>query len=368
MESTPLALLRDLVATFGPTGFEAPVVSRWLAYLKPFADEVFTDSYGNGFAVLNPKGDPCVMLCGHADEIGLMVTFIDDDGFLWVKSLGGYDPKVLPAMRVRVRGSGPEAKGQLLPGLVGAMPPHMQRAETGDTELKVYKYGENVYVDIGARDRKTAEKYVRIGDCISPDYGFRELRGDIACGRGLDNKIGIWSAAEGLRRAREARDKGAKLHAKIVAVASVQEEIGAYGAQMAAFRINPDVAIAIDVTQSVDHPATDKKRFGDVKLGRGPVVGHGSANHPEVISRLERVARRQRIDLQHEAAPRYSGTDADTIYISRGGIPCGVVSLPQRYMHSPSEMVNLRDLDCIAQLLSSFCLDLKSGERFMVKI
>ncbi len=368
MEKSPLQFLRELVATPGPTGFEAPVVKRWLAYVKPFADETFTDSYGNGFAVLNPKGDPCVMLTGHADEIGLMVTFIDDEGFIWVKALGGYDPKVVTSMRVKVHGSGPAAKGGPVAGLVGALPPHMQRAEQGDTELKVYRFGENVYVDIGARSRKECEQYVRVGDAISMDYGYRELRGDIACGRGLDNKIGIWSAAEGLRRAREARDGGAPLAAKIVAMASVQEEIGGYGAQMGAFRINPDVAIAVDVTQSVDHPATEKKKFGDVRLGRGPVVGHGSANHPEVISRLERTARRRRIDLQHEAAPRYTGTDGDNIYITRAGIPTGVVSLPQRYMHSPSEMVNLRDLDNIAVLLAAFCLDLKAGERFMVRV
>jgi endoglucanase len=369
MDTAALKFLRDLVATHGPTGHEAPVVAAWLKYVKPYADEVFTDAYGNGFAVLNPKGDPCVMLDGHADELGLMVTFIDDGGFLWVKSLGGYDPKVLPAMRVQVHGSGPQAKaGIALPGLVGALPPHMQRPENGDTELKVYKFGENIYVDIGAKDKKSAEKYVRVGDACVLDYGFRELRGDSVIGRGLDNKIGIWCAAEGLRRAYVARKSGAVLKAKVIAVAAVQEEIGCFGSKMAAFRIEPHAAIAVDVTQCVDHPATEKKKFGDVKLGRGPVLGHGSANHPELVMRLEKLAKRKRIQLQHEAAPRYTGTDADEIYITRAGVPTGVVSLPQRYMHSPSEMVNLKDLNSIAELLAAFCLDLKAGERFMVKV
>jgi endoglucanase len=365
MEAAALQFLRELCATPGPTGHEAPVVAAWLDYLRPVADEVFTDAYGNGFAVLNPDGDPCIMLDGHADELGLMVTYIDDGGFLWVKSLGGYDPKVLPSMRVKVHGSGPQAKGQALPGLVGALPPHMQRGDSGDPEFKVYKFGESIYLDIGAKDRKTAEKYVRVGDAATLDYSFLDLRGDFVVGRGLDNKIGIWSAAEGLRRAAKSRGK---LAAKIVAVAAVQEEIGCYGARMAAFRINPDVAIAVDVTQGVDHPATEKKKFGDVRLGKGPVLGHGSANHPEVIGRLEKVAGKKRLSLQHEAAPQYTGTDADEIYLSRSGIPTGVVSLPQRYMHSPSEMVHLKDLDNIAELLASFCLDLKAGERFFVKV
>lgn len=360
METQPRKFLEALVAAQAPTGFEAPAVKVWCDYLKPYADEVFTDAYGDGFAVLNPKGDPTVVLTGHADEIGLMVSYIDDEGFLWVSSLGGYDAKILPAMRVRVM-----AKGGQLSGVIGAMPPHMQQPAAGDKELKRYRFGENVYIDIGAKDKAEAEKYVRVGDPVVLDYGFLPLNGELVCGRGLDNKIGIWAAAEGLRRASENR---AKLKAKIVAVATVQEEIGGYGAKMSAFRIDPHVAIAVDVTQSVDHPGADKKRFGEHKLGSGPVLGHGSANHPEVVARLAQAGRRLRIDLQHEASPNWTGTDADSIYIARAGIPCAVVGLPQRYMHSPAETIHLRDLEKVASLLTGFCLDLKSGERFAVKV
>jgi endoglucanase len=358
MEHSARQLLVDLVDTMAPTGHEAPAVRVWLDYVKPFADETFTDAYGNGFAVLNPQGDPCVMLDGHADEIGLMVTHIDDEGFLWVNRLGGYDAKVVPSMRVKVL-----AAGGPIPGVVGALPPHMQGA--GGTELAVYKFGENVYVDIGARDRKDAEKYVRVGDPIVPDYGFMDLNGDLAVGRGLDNKIGIWAAAEGLRLAAEQRGK---LKAKVVAVAAVQEEIGCYGAGMAAFRLDPDVAIAVDVTQSVDHPGVEKKRFGDVRLGRGPVVLHGAACHPEVVKRLQQVARSLRIEVQHEAAGNYTGTDGDSIYVTKAGIPTAVLSLPQRYMHSPVETVSLRDLEQLARILGAFCAGLARGERFAVQV
>jgi putative aminopeptidase FrvX len=382
MEQTPQQFLARLVERHGPTGFEAPVVQAWLDYVRPFADEVQTDAYGNAWAVLNPGGDPRIVLTGHADELGLMASHIDDEGFIWVTGLGGYDAKILPGMRVRVYGTGSgtveaaasrqtEDGGKLPPplrsisGVIGALPPHMQIVEQGGVELKRYRFGENVYVDIGAKNRAHAEQHVRVGDAMVLDYGFRELRRELVVGRGLDNKIGIWCAAEALRRLSEKRSE---LKCSVIALATVQEEIGGYGAAMAAYRLNPDAAIAVDVTQSIDHPGTDKKRFGDARLGKGPVIAHGSACHPELVARIERVARRARIELQHEAAARATGTDADNIFLTREGIPSAVVSLPQRYMHSPVEMVNTRDLEDIAALLAEVCLDLQSGERFAVQV
>lgn len=364
MESAARDFLAALVEAPGPVGSEAPVVSAWLKYLKPCADECFTDAYGNGYAVINPKGDPHIVITGHADELGLMVTHIDDEGFLWVGGLGGYDAKVLPAMRARVFGTGGESKAPL-PAVVGAMPPHMQRTEAGDPELKRYKFGDNVYLDIGAKNKAEAAKYVRIGDSAVLDYGFAPLRGDSVVGRGLDNKIGLWAAAEALRRVSAERGK---LKARVTALAAVQEEIGGHGAEMGAWRLEPDCAVAVDVTHCCGHPGVERKRWGDVRMGRGPVLARGSACHPELVSRIERLAKRARIDLQYDAAPNYTGTDGDSIYKVKGGIPTAVVSLPQRYMHSPAEMVNLRDLESIAKLLSALCLDLKPGERFKVQL
>lgn len=360
MDGNARKFLEALVSSFGPSGFEGPVVRTWLDYAKDFADEVYTDAYGNGFAVLNPKGDPHVVLTGHADEIGLMVSYIDDEGFLWVSSIGGYDAKILPSMRVRVLST-----KEGLPGVIGSLPPHMQRASAGGTELQRYQFGINIYVDIGAGSKAEAEKHVRVGDPIVLDYGLEELQNDLVCGRALDNRIGIWSAIEALRRVAQS---GKPPTARITAIAAVQEEIGCMGAGMAAFREDPDLAIAVDVTQSVDHPMAEKKRWGDMRVGLGPVLAHGSACHPELTKRIESVARHRRIPLQHEAAPKHTGTDADSIFRTRSGIPTAVVSLAQRYMHSPAETVDLRDLDQIAELLAAVCLGLKKGERFSVKV
>jgi len=256
------------------------------------------------------------------------------------------------------------AAGGEVPGVIGALPPHMQRGADAP-DFKRYKFGENVYIDIGAKNKQEAEKHVRVGDPVILDYGFMELRNGLATSRGLDNKIGIWAAAEGLRRAAA---QGDKLKARVEALATVQEEIGGHGAKMGAFRIEPDVAIAVDVTQSVDHPGAEKKKWGEHKIGRGPVVAHGSACHPQVVERLAKLARRLRIELQHEAAPGWTGTDADSIFRTRSGIPTAVLGLPQRYMHSPVETINLKDLEQIARLLAAFCVDVKKGERFAVAV
>ena len=360
MENSSMKFLSSLVDAAAPVGYETAAVSAWLKHVKPHADECFTDAYGNGYAVLNPQGDPAIVVTGHADEIGLMVTYIDDEGFIWVGSLGGYDPKILPAMRVRIL-----AKGGDINGVIGAMPPHLQRSATGGTPVKRYKFGENLYIDIGAKDKKDAEKKVQVGDPVILDYGLRELKGGLVTSRGLDNKVGIWVAGEVLRQVQKRRSK---LKAKVIALATVQEEIGGQGAAMAAFRLEPHLAIAIDVCQSMDHPYMEKKRFGDQQIGKGPVLGHGSANHPVLVERLARVARRKRIDIQHEALPNRTGTDADSIFIVKAGIPTAVVSIPQRYMHSPVETLSTRDLEQTATLVAEFCLDLKGKERIKVAV
>jgi putative aminopeptidase FrvX len=360
MENSSMKFLSSLVEAEAPVGHEAAAVSTWLKFVKPFADDCFTDAYGNGYAILNPEGDPAIVVTGHADEIGLMVTYIDDEGFVWVGSLGGYDAKILPAMRVKVL-----AKGGALHGVIGAMPPHLQHAETGGTPVDRYKFGDNIYIDIGAKDKKDAEKLVSVGDPVILDYGLRELKGGLVTSRGLDNKVGIWVAAQVLKRVQKRR---AKLKAKLIALASVQEEIGGHGAAMAAFRLEPDLAIAIDVCQSMDHPFMEKKRFGDQQIGRGPVLGHGSANHPVLVDRLTRVARRKRIDLQHEALPNRTGTDADSIFTVKCGIPTATVSIPQRYMHSPVETLSISDMEQTADLVAELCLDLKSKERIKVVV
>jgi endoglucanase len=352
MQKAPREFLLNLLETPSPSGFEARCARVWLDYVKRFADETSTDAYGNAFAVYNPKGSPTVMFEGHSDEVGLMVTYIDDDGYLWVSSIGGVDPKVLPAMRVVLHtADGP------LPGVIGAMAPHMQTAEQREKSAKI----SDIYIDIGAKDRKAAEKLVTIGTPATIDHGPTQLMGDTLAARSCDNKIGIWSAAEGLRRAKEL-----KVSAKIVAAAHVQEEVGLIGAGMGAFRWDPDVAIVVDVTNAIDYPDVDEKLRNVIKMGGGPAIRVGPACHPKVVERLEKVATRHKIKLQRVPIPGRSGTNANAIYPARQGIPTGILSTPNRYMHSPSETINLRDLDQIPTLMSRFAADLKKNEQFTV--
>jgi endoglucanase len=213
--------------------------------------------------------------------------------------------------------------------------------------------------------RAEAEKLVRIGDPITLVDEFDILRGDLAVARAFDNRIGTFAVAEALRLLKAS---GGKLHAEVCAVSNVQEEVGLLGARQIAYSLKPDVALVVDVTHATDYPTVNKAQHGDVKIGKGPAVTHGGCNHPEVVARIEAVAKATKIPLQHEAMSSTSGTDTDVIFWTRGGIASGLISLPNRYMHSPVEVVSLKDLEMIPQLLAAFALSLKKGEQFKVKI
>lgn len=352
MQKQAKQFLFDLLETHSPSGYETPAARVWLDYVGKFADETMTDAYGNAFAVLNPKGSPTVMLDGHSDEIGLMVSYIDDDGYLWVSGVGGIDPKMLPAMRVRVH----TAEGPLS-GVIGAMAPHMQGAEAREKSPKV----TDLYIDIGASNKREAMKLVRVGDTATIEHGPQELLNNTLVARACDNKIGIWSGAEALRQFRSS--KGG---ARIIAAAHIQEEIGLNGARMGAYRWNPDVALVVDVTNATDYPDADPKLRNKIKMGEGPAIRIGPASHPRVAERLERVAEANKINLQRVPIPTRSGTNANAIYPVREGIPCGILSTPNRYMHSPSETVNMKDLEQIPKLMAKFAASLKRSEKFKV--
>ncbi|MBN2082205.1 M20/M25/M40 family metallo-hydrolase [bacterium] len=353
MLKKPRQFLDDLLNAHSPSGFEARCARVWLDYLQPIADEVLTDAYGNAFAVLNPKGSPVVMFEGHSDEIGLMVTYIDEEGYLWVSQIGGVDPKMLPGKRVILHT--PEGP---LNGVIGAMAPHMQDPKTREQSAKM----TDIYIDIGAANKKEAVKLVTVGTPATIDHGPVALLGDTLAARSCDNKIGVWSAAEGLRRYKELK----KGQACIIAAAHIQEEVGLVGAGMGAFRWNPDVALVVDVTNAVDYPDTDPKLRNKIKMGEGPALRIGPACHPVVMERLEKVAKTLKINLQRVPIPGRSGTNANAIYPARQGIPTGILSTPNRYMHSPSETINLKDLDQIPTLMARFAADLKKGEKFTV--
>ena len=236
------------------------------------------------------------------------------------------------------------------------------RTDTGVN--KVPKIHE-IFVDIGADSCKAAEKLIRVGEPITLHGQFELLRGDLAVARAFDNRVGTWAVAETLRLLKTGK---AKLNAEVCAVANTMEEVGLFGARQIAYSLHPDVALVMDVTHAPDYPTVDKRQHGDIIVGQGPTVTHGNCNHPEVIKRVEQVAKRLKINLQHEAISATSGTDTDAVFWTRGGIPSGLISLPNRYMHSPVEVVSLKDLEQIPQVMAGFAKSLKKGEKFKVKI
>jgi len=356
MRNESLRFLEKLINTPSPTGHEVRGQRVWLDYVKEFADETFTDAYGNAVAILNKGGSPRVMLAGHADEIAMAVNFINPEGFIYVRKLGGVDPAITKAQRVVIH-----SKNGPVKGVVGNVAWHLIK---GDKERKAPEI-HDLFIDIGVSNKKEAEKLVKVGDPITLVDEFELFRNDLAISRAFDNRIGTFAVAEALRLLKESKKP---LHAEVCAVSNIMEEIGSLGARQIAYALKPDAAVVVDVTHATDYPSVSQPMHGEIKIGQGPTLTHGGCNHSEVVARLEEVAKAAKIDLQHEAMSATSGTDTDVIFWTRGGIPSALVSLPNRYMHSPVELVSLKDLEQIPQLLAAFAQSLKKGEQFKVKI
>jgi endoglucanase len=356
MREQSLDFLRELVNTPSPSGHEVRGQRVWLDYVKAYADETFSDACGNCVAVLNKGGSPRLMLAAHADEIAMAVNYINDEGFVYVRKLGGVDAAITKAQRVVIHTRNGPVKG-----VVGNVAPHLTREE------KERKFPEihDLFIDIGAGSRKEAEKLIHIGAPITLADEFDLLRNDLAVARAFDNRIGTFAVAEAMRLLHETKRK---LNAEVCGVSNIMEETGLLGARQIAYSLKPDVALVVDVTHATDYPTVSKPQHGDVKIGRGPTLTHGGCNHPEVVARIEAVAKERRIQLQHEAQSNSSGTDTDVIFWTRGGIPSALISLPNRYMHSPVELVSLKDLVKIPDLMAGFALSLKRNEEFKVKI
>jgi putative aminopeptidase FrvX len=356
MREPSLKFLKTLVNTPSPVGYEARGQRVWLDYAKQFAEETFSDAYGNCVAILNKGGSPRLMLAGHADEIAMAVNYITEDGYLYVRKMGGVDAAITKAQRVTVHTrTGP------IKGVVGNVAPHLTREEKEPKPPKMH----DLFIDIGVSSRKEAEKLVRTADPITLNDEFELLRNNLAVARAFDNRIGTFAVAEALRLLATSKTR---LKAEVCAVSNVQEEIGLLGARQIAYSLKPDVALVVDVTHATDCPTVNKQQHGDVKIGKGPSVTHGGCNHPEVVARIEAVARARKIPIQHEATSGTSGTDTDAIFWTRGGIASALISLPDRYMHSPVELISLEDLERIPELLAGFAASLKKGEQFKVKI
>src|SRR5262245_58717570 len=289
MRNASLKFLEKLINTPSPPGHEARAQRVWLDYAKQFADETFTDAYGNAVAIFNKGGSPRVMLAGHADEIAMTVNFINTEGFIHLRKVGGIDPSITKAQRVVI-----QTRNGPVKGVVGNVAPHLTK---GDKDRKVPEM-HDLFIDIGVANRQEAEKLVRIGDPITVADQFEMLRGDLAVARAFDNRIGTFSVAETLRLLKESKKKP---RAEGCAVSNSMEELGAFGARQFDYSLKPDVALVVDVTHATDCPTISQPKHGEVKIGRGPTLTHGGCNHPEVVARLEEVARARKILLQHEA-------------------------------------------------------------------
>lgn len=353
MKNKHLKFLKQLVETPSPTGFEEPAASLVRERLADVADEVATDTMGSVRAVLEGRdaGAPSLMLAAHMDEIGLMVTYISDEGFLSVASLGGVDAAILPGMRVDVH----TASGTLR-GIVGRKPIHLIEPD----ERKNVTPIDKLVIDLGM-PAKRVKKLVMVGDVITFGVGFERFGKNMAVSRAFDDKAGVWVAVRVLETlAKEGRAPG-----DFIVAATVQEEIGTRGAITSAYGLDPDVAIAFDVTHATDYPGIDKTKYGKIVCGEGPVIARGPNINPAVFERLVAAAEAEGLPYQIEAEPGVTGTDARSIQISRGGVPTGLVSVPLRYMHTPTEVVSLDDLDATVKLLARFARDLDEDACFV---
>lgn len=342
LSSDSITFLKRLLDAAGPSGFESSAAAVWREAAGS-AGDVSGDMAGNSVAVVNKGAPLTIMLAGHIDEIGVIVTWIDDQGFVWIGPIGGWDPQVLTGQRIRFRGR----DGDVV-GAVGRKPIHLIRKEDREKAVKF----EELWVDIGATSRAEAEDRLAVGDAGVIDSRLVEMPNHRIASRAIDNRIGAFVVLEALRR--YAVNPGP---AAVAAVATTQEEIGFHGggALIAAGRLAPTMAIAVDVTHASDHPTAEKKDSGDHRLGGGPVLTRGSVVSPVVFGILRETATRLALPYTVQAAGRETSTDADFIHLAREGIPTGLVSIPNRYMHSPNEMVSLEDLDRAATLLAETC-------------
>jgi tetrahedral aminopeptidase len=351
MDRTAKKFFKDILETPSPSGYEQPVQEIVRQYVADFADEVRTDLHGNVIATCNADAPLRVMYAGHADQIGLIVSHINENGYIYTNTIGGWDPQQLIGQRMTIHtADGP------IPAIIARKAIHLLDEEE---RKKVVKTKE-LWLDIGVKDRDEAVKAVAIGDPVTLELGYQEMRNNFANSPGMDDKTGLWVAIEALRRAK----KRGGLQVALYGVATVQEEIGLRGAVTSAYGIHPHVGIAIDVTHATDCPTIDKTQEGDIKLGGGPVIERGPNMNPKVVERLRQAAESANIPVQWAACGRGTGTDANAIQLARGGVAAGLVSLPNRYMHSAVEMISLDDIDQAADLLAEFALSIDANADF----
>jgi putative aminopeptidase FrvX len=344
MDESRVEFLRRLIASPSPSGFEQPIQEVIRTEISQYTDVVRTDLHGNVIASLNPEGSPRVMLTAHCDELGFIIRYIDDQGFLYFAPIGGFDPSTLPGERVHVYTS----SGPLL-GVIGSRAVHLMDSDERSRAPTL----KNMWIDIGVSSREEAQQLVPLGSVATRAAQLELLRGQLIVSRALDNKSGIFSIVEAMRRLHEQREK---LKASVHFVSTVQEETGLRGARTSAYEINPHIALTVDVTFTSDHPETSKQLLGDVKVNGGPGLTIGGFTNPRVYKLLVAAATNAGINYQYDIQAGYTGTDNDNVQVSRGGVATGLLNIPCRYMHTGSEIVSLKDINDTAELMARFVL------------
>lgn len=350
MDSPARDFLLKLLETPSPSGYERPIQDVVRAYVSDFADRISTDLHGNVIAVKNPGAKMRVMFAGHCDQIGMLISHYNDNGFLHAQTIGGWDAQQLIGQRMTIWTS----KGPL-PAVIARKPIHLLTDEERKQVVKL----EDLWLDIGAKNKDEAKELVRIGDPVTLKLGFQEMRNGLANSPAMDNKCGLWVVIEALRRAAKR-----ELKVAVHAVSTVAEEIGLRGAQTSAYGVDPHVGIAVDVTHATDCPTIDKRQQGDVALGSGPVIVRGPNMNPVVVERLIGLAQKLEMPHQLTASGKAQPNDSNALQISRAGVATGLVSIPNRYMHSAVEMISLEDIDRAADLLAEFVASLTGDDDF----
>ncbi len=344
MDAASQNFLERLLTAPSPSGYERPAQEVVRDFVKPFAAQVQTDWHGNVIAAVNPSGSPRIMLAGHCDQIGLMVVNIDKDGFLRVSAIGGWDVQQLIGQNMVVW-----TKAGPLRGVIARKAIHLQTPE----DKKAVPEIKDLWIDLGVKNADEAKELVSVGDPVTFELGIRRLRNNLAAAPGMDNKVGVWVVMRALQIVAEDRPQAA-----VVSVSTVQEEIGLRGAQTSTYSVDPQLGIAVDVTHATDCPTIDENQHGKIKLGAGPVLYRGPNVNHIVFERLTALAKQHDIPVQPGGLARAASNDSNVMQISRGGVATGLVTIPNRYMHSPVEVISLDDLENAAMLIAHFCLSL----------
>ena len=352
MNTTDFNFLTQLVETPSPSGYEQPAQRVIKGQLHNIADNLHTDVMGNLIAWLAGQGGPKVMLAGHCDEIGFMVQFVDDHGFIYFGAIGGVDPHLAPGQRVSIHTENGD-----VPGVIGKKAIHLIEPKDREKVIKLKKQ----FIDIGCSSREEVEALVRIGDPVTFAVGVQILQNDRATSRAFDDKMGAFIVTEVMKRVKQ----DGQIPADLYAVSTVQEEIGLRGAATSSYGVNPDVGIVVEVTHATDYPDVEQSSIGRVELGNGPVIARGANINPVLFKLIVATAAEEDIPIQIIGIPRATGTDANVMQLSRGGVATALLAIPLRYMHTPVETLSLEDLELAIRLLVAVVKQIDGDSSFI---